>query len=140
MTREEQLSLAVLRTLARLALDLADICGLGPERRVERLTILFAAWSGHLRLAETLQTALRKHRSASPAERRAAGERAGEAGHLAGRETRSTGWCSTTARCTRTRRCSGGSRPSTTSRTRAVPARRGPAPLSTSPRGRRRCW
>jgi len=60
MTREEQLSLAVLRTLARLALDLADICGLGPERRVERITILFAAWSGHLRLAETLQTALRK--------------------------------------------------------------------------------
>ncbi len=59
MTREEQLSLAVLRTLVRLALDLADISGLGPERRVERLTILFAAWSGHLRLAETLQTALR---------------------------------------------------------------------------------
>jgi hypothetical protein len=59
LTREEQLSLAVLRTLARLALDLADISGLGPERRVERLTILFAAWSGHLRLAETLQTALR---------------------------------------------------------------------------------
>jgi len=59
MTREEQLSLAVLRTLVRLALDLADIAGLGPERRVERLTILFAAWSGHLRLAETLQTALR---------------------------------------------------------------------------------
>ncbi|HVP63047.1 MAG TPA: hypothetical protein VMT11_20995 [Myxococcaceae bacterium] len=59
MTREEQLSLAVLRTLVRLALDLADIGGLGPERRVERLTILFAAWSGHLRLAETLQTALR---------------------------------------------------------------------------------
>jgi len=59
MTREEQLSLAVLRTLVRLALDLADITGLGPERRVERLTILFAAWSGHLRLAETLQTALR---------------------------------------------------------------------------------
>ncbi|HZX40949.1 MAG TPA: hypothetical protein VFE93_03865, partial [Myxococcaceae bacterium] len=59
MTREEQLSLAVLRTLVRLALDLADIAGLGPERRVERLTILFAAWSGHLRLAETLQTTLR---------------------------------------------------------------------------------
>jgi hypothetical protein len=59
MTREEQLSLAALRTLVRLALDLADIAGLGPERRVERLTILFAAWSGHLRLAETLQTALR---------------------------------------------------------------------------------
>ena len=59
MTREEQLSLAVLRTLVRLALDLADIAGLGPERRVERLTILFAAWSGHLRLAETLQTSLR---------------------------------------------------------------------------------
>ncbi|HTS81815.1 MAG TPA: hypothetical protein VMH40_14535 [Myxococcaceae bacterium] len=59
MTREEQLSLAVLRTLVRLAMDLADIAGLGPERRVERLTILFAAWSGHLRLAETLQTALR---------------------------------------------------------------------------------
>ena len=59
MTREEQLSLAVLRTLVRLALDLADISGLGPERRVERLTILFAAWSGHLRLAETLETALR---------------------------------------------------------------------------------
>ena len=60
LTREEQLSLAVLRTLVRLALDLADIAGLGPERRVERLTILFAAWSGHLRLAETLQTALRR--------------------------------------------------------------------------------
>ncbi|HEY1904651.1 MAG TPA: hypothetical protein VGG91_01340 [Myxococcaceae bacterium] len=59
MTREEQLSLAVLRTLVRLALDLADIAGLGPERRVERLLILFAAWSGHLRLAETLQTSLR---------------------------------------------------------------------------------
>ena len=59
LTREEQLSLAVLRTLVRLALDLADIAGLGPERRVERLTILFAAWSGHLRLAETLQTSLR---------------------------------------------------------------------------------
>src|SRR6516225_3892953 len=59
MTREEQLSLAVLRTLVRLALDLADITGLGPERRVERITILFAAWSGHLRLAETLQTTLR---------------------------------------------------------------------------------
>jgi len=59
MTREEQLSLAVLRTLVRLALDLADISGLGPERRVERLTILFAVWSGHLRLAETLQTSLR---------------------------------------------------------------------------------
>jgi hypothetical protein len=59
MTREEQLSLAVLRTLVRLALDLADIAGLGPERRAERLTILFAVWSGHLRLAETLQTSLR---------------------------------------------------------------------------------
>ncbi len=59
MTREEQLSLAVLRTLVRLALDLADIAGLGPARRVERLTILFAAWSGHLRLAETLQSSLR---------------------------------------------------------------------------------
>lgn len=59
LTREEQLSLAVLRTLVRLALDLADIAGLGPERRVERITILFAAWTGHLRLAETLQTALR---------------------------------------------------------------------------------
>jgi hypothetical protein len=59
MTREEQLSLAVIRTLVRLALDLADISGLGPERRVERITILFAAWSGHLRLAETLQTSLR---------------------------------------------------------------------------------
>src|SRR5262249_44003974 len=46
MPREEQLSLAVLRTLVRLALDLADIAGLGPERRVERLPILFAAWSG----------------------------------------------------------------------------------------------
>ena len=60
LSREEQLSLAVLRTLVRLALDLADISGLGPERRVERITILFAAWSGHLRLAETLQTALRR--------------------------------------------------------------------------------
>ena len=60
MTREEQLSLAVLRTLVRLALDLADISGLGPERRVERITILFAVWSGHLRLAETLQTTLRR--------------------------------------------------------------------------------
>ncbi len=59
MTPEEQLSLAVLRTLTRLALDLADLAGLGPERRVERLTILFAAWAGHLRLAETLQTSLR---------------------------------------------------------------------------------
>ena len=59
MTREEQLSLAVLRTLVRLGLDLADICGLGPERRAQRLTILFAVWSGHLRLAETLQTSLR---------------------------------------------------------------------------------
>lgn len=58
-TRDEQLSLAVIRTLVRLALDLADIAGLGPERRVERITILFAAWSGHLRLAETLQIALR---------------------------------------------------------------------------------
>ena len=69
LTREEQLSLAVLRTLARLALDLADISGLGPERRVDRLTIVFAAWSGHLRLAETLQTALRSTGSSTRLDR-----------------------------------------------------------------------
>ena len=83
LTREEQLSLAVLRTLVRLALDLADIAGLGPERRVERLTILFAAWSGHLRLAETLQTSLRSTGTPAPPERGAARDAARGPGDVA---------------------------------------------------------
>jgi hypothetical protein len=52
-TPEERLFLAVLRTLVQLALDLADIAGLGPERRVERMAVLFAAWIGDLALAES---------------------------------------------------------------------------------------
>jgi uncharacterized membrane protein YebE (DUF533 family) len=59
-TPEERLFLAVLRTLVQLALDLADIAGLGPERRVERMGVLFAAWIGDLELAEQLQQGLRK--------------------------------------------------------------------------------
>jgi len=59
-TPEERLFLAILRTLAQLALDLADIAGLGPERRVERMAVLFAAWIGELELAEQLQQGLRR--------------------------------------------------------------------------------
>jgi uncharacterized membrane protein YebE (DUF533 family) len=59
-TPEERLLLAILRTLTQLALDLADIAGLGPERRVERMAILFAAWIGELELADQLQQGLRR--------------------------------------------------------------------------------
>ena len=69
-TPEERLFLAVLRTLVQLALDLADIAGLGPERRVERMAVLFAAWIGDLALAEQLQQSL-KHKGTLP--RRALG-------------------------------------------------------------------
>ena len=59
-TPEERLFLAILRTLVQLALDLADIAGLGPERRAERMTVLFATWIGELELAEQLQQGLRR--------------------------------------------------------------------------------
>jgi hypothetical protein len=65
-TPEERLFLAVLRTLVQLALDLADIAGLGPERRMERLVVLFAAWIGELELAEQLQQGLRRKGALPP--------------------------------------------------------------------------
>jgi hypothetical protein len=52
---EEQLFLAMLRTLARLALDLADIADAAPGGRSARLAELFAAWTGQLALAELLR-------------------------------------------------------------------------------------
>lgn len=137
MTREEQLSLAVLRTLVRLALDLADISGLGPERRVERLTILFAAWSGHLRLAETLQTALR---STGTLPRRSVArlETLLEDRAMSLGADRSTGSCSTTAPRTWTHsssptsRSRPGSTPASASSTRGGASRWRP--------GRRPSW
>jgi hypothetical protein len=60
---EEQLFVAMLRTLAQLALDLADITGAPAARRTERLTVLFAAWTGQLPLADGLQQA---YRTAAP--------------------------------------------------------------------------
>src|SRR5262249_27258977 len=59
-TPEERLFLAVLRTLVQLARDRADIAGLGPERRAERMAVLFAAWIGDLSLAEELQKSLKR--------------------------------------------------------------------------------
>jgi hypothetical protein len=55
---EEQLFLAMLRTLAQLALDLADITGAPKARRVGRLSVLFAAWTGQLALSDGLQQEL----------------------------------------------------------------------------------
>jgi len=52
---EEQLFLAMLRTLVQLALDLADISEAPRAGRLARLNVLFAAWTGQLVLADELQ-------------------------------------------------------------------------------------
>lgn len=51
---EEVLFLAVVRTFAELALDLAVIVGAAPARRDQQLLVLFAALNGHFEDAEEL--------------------------------------------------------------------------------------
>ncbi|MGQ0507275.1 MAG: TerB family tellurite resistance protein [Myxococcaceae bacterium] len=54
---EEILFLAVVRTFARIALDVADITQAQPANRVRQLLVLFAILCGDLDLAEELQRA-----------------------------------------------------------------------------------
>lgn len=51
---EEQLFLAVLRTFARLALEVAHRAGAADERRAEQLLVLFAALVGQVETAEEI--------------------------------------------------------------------------------------
>ena len=137
-TPEERLFLAVLRTLVQLALDLADIAGLGPERRVERMAVLFAAWIGDLELAEQLQQGLRKTGTAPPRGRRPGWSRRWRSGPSRWAATRSTGCSCTTARPTSTRSSSPTSPTPPGCASRSGCRRRGAGWRWR--RGRRRCW
>jgi uncharacterized membrane protein YebE (DUF533 family) len=57
---EEQLFLAVVRTLARMALDIAVLTGAPAGRRQDQLALLFAMLTGEVELAETIDTKLRR--------------------------------------------------------------------------------
>jgi hypothetical protein len=56
---EEQLFLAVVRTLARMALDVARLTGAPEGPRREQLLLLFAALTGELEVAEAIDARLR---------------------------------------------------------------------------------
>jgi len=57
---EEQLFLAVVRTLARMALDIALLTSASTPPREDHLLLLFAMLTGELDVAETLDTKLQK--------------------------------------------------------------------------------
>ncbi|HYI00349.1 LETM1 domain-containing protein [Hyalangium sp.] len=57
---EEQLFLAVVRTLARMALDIALLTGASTRPSEDQLLLLFAVFTGELDVAETLNTKLQE--------------------------------------------------------------------------------
>ncbi|MDY7231767.1 hypothetical protein [Hyalangium rubrum] len=62
---EEQLFLAVVRTLARMGLDIARLTGAAPGPREEQLLLLFAVLSGELEVAEAIHARLQDGQVAS---------------------------------------------------------------------------
>lgn len=62
---EEQLFLAVVRTLARMALALARLTGAPPGPREDQLLLLFAVLAGELEVAESIQARLQDGQEAS---------------------------------------------------------------------------
>jgi uncharacterized membrane protein YebE (DUF533 family) len=57
---EEQLFLAVVRTLARMALDIALLTGAPPGRREDQLLLLFAMLTGELEVAKAIDAKLQE--------------------------------------------------------------------------------